>query len=119
MFKKCTNCGQEWTDRKEFLSDPDVELLGYQVNFGELTAGFFLFHHGANGCWTSLAISAGDFVDMHKGPMFENCPRSEIPDCPRFCCDENSLDACYNKCECAYVRDVLQIVKKWPKRKVA
>ena len=114
-FKECTNCHYKWFDRGVFLSDPAVELVGYQVNYGKLQAGFFLFNHSIRDCGTSFAVEAGRFTDMHDGPIFES--RAKVPeDCPGYCQDKHKLDACDTECECAYVRDVLQKVKSWPKK---
>ncbi len=113
-FKECTNCHFKWDNRTSFLSDPTITLVGYQVNFGFLQAGFFLFTHETKGCGTSLAIEAGEFTDMHVGPIFEE-RMTGGKECPGYCNDKYSLDQCDNKCECAYVRDVLHRVKTWPK----
>jgi hypothetical protein len=114
-FKICSNCRRRWTDRDEFLSDPDVRLLGYQVNFEELQAGLFLFSHDMDGCRTTVALEAERFTDMHRGPIFE-IRLTNTAECPGYCLRKESLDACGNACECAYVREVLQKVKNWPKR---
>lgn len=107
-FKKCPKCRRSWRDRESFLSDPDLRLIGYQVNYGELNAGLFLFNHD---CRTSLAVKAGEFADMHKGPIFES-RFANTDRCAGHCLHVNDLNPCPNKCECAYVRDVLQEVKR-------
>lgn len=116
-FKTCTSCRQSWADRAEFLSDPEVHALGYQANFGDLEAGIFLFSHDLEQCQTTLAIETREFTDMHQGPVFRE-RLTGTAKCPGYCLREKSLDPCYNHCECAYVRDVLQHVKNWPKRKL-
>jgi len=115
-FKECTTCHHVWENRDSFLSDPTLVLLGYQVNFLHLEAGLFLFSHETADCGTSLAIEAGEFADLYNGPIFET-PHASIKKCPHYCLEETSLVPCPEKCECAYVREVLQIVKNWPKRK--
>jgi hypothetical protein len=113
-FKKCPKCEHVWSDRKQFLEDPELTLMGYQVNFGDLTAGLFLFNHIATTCGTTLALEAELFEDMHKGPMFEKrMTNSEA--CPGHCLKSTDLEPCPNNCECAYVRDVLDNVNHWPK----
>ena len=115
LFKECPNCHYRWLDRETFLADPLLSLIGYQANFGDLVAGYFLFTHDTAECGTSLAVEARYFTDMHKGPVFQSCP-IQPTDCPGYCHKINSLEACSYKCECAYVRDVLQIVRNWPKQ---
>ena len=41
-FKKCTVCDFEWALRDDFLSDRNIEIIGYQVHFEELAEGLFL-----------------------------------------------------------------------------
>ena len=113
-FKICPSCQYVWKDRNEFLVDPEVCVVGYQVSYGELNAGCFLFNHYRANCCTTMAIRAGDFTDLHEGPIFET-HREDVPDCPGYCDHEKLLDPCETKCECSYVRDVLQRVKNWPK----
>jgi hypothetical protein len=110
-FKECPGCRHLWPDRESFLSDTGLRAIGYQVNYGELNAGFFLFSHDVPGCGTSLAIKAGEFADMHKGPIFER-RLANTDQCAGHCLHVKDLDPCPEKCECAYVRDVLQEVKK-------
>jgi len=117
VFKECPNCHYKWENRQTFLSDPLINLVGYQANFGNLVAGFFLFSHDTAECGTSLAVAAGQFTDMHDGPIFEE-RMTGAEECPGYCLKSNILDPCYNKCECRYVRDVLQTVQKWPKEHV-
>lgn len=113
-FKECSMCGQTWHTRDLFLSDPTVVLAGYQANFIDLEAGLFLFNHLIPGCNTTLAVESRQFTDLHQGPIFEERMTGK-PGCPGHCLHTESLAPCVNKCECAYVRDVVQIVKKWPK----
>lgn len=111
-FKKCPRCNAVWRTQEAFLADPSLELAGYQVHFEELTLGLFLFNHA---CGTTLAVPAGDFRHFYDGTIFaERLTGTET--CPRYCLHETELRRCPAKCECAYVREVLQIVHNWPKR---
>ena len=116
-FKTCTSCKHVWETRDAFLADPCVRVIGYQVNYGELNAGLFLFQHNIPKCGTCLAIEAGEFTDLHEGPIF-SVNLHGTDDCPQYCLDKHNLDPCSNPCECAFVRDVLQAVKNWPKREI-
>ena len=111
-FKRCTFCGYLWPSRKDFLEDASTGLIGYQVNFDNINLGFFLFNHLA--CGTTLSIPAGKFKDLSKSPPYsEKLLGTE--QCPEYCLHENSLDPCPAKCECAYVRDIIQNVRDWQK----
>lgn len=119
-FKVCTSCGFVWYDRDEFLRDPSLRLEGYQVNFADLEAGLFLFTHNIPACGSTIAIEAGKFTDLHKGQIFEDRLLG-TPHCDGSCLHDGVIDSCKEKCECAYVRDVLKKVSAWPKyqRKVS
>ena len=112
LFKKCSCCESPWFSRLEFLEDENLDLIGYQANFCQLELGFFLFNHLT--CQSTIALPAGLFVDLHAGPIFsQRLTGTEI--CQGFCKDEKALEPCENQCECAYIREVIQIIKNWPK----
>ena len=111
-FKRCPACGFRWPERDAFLSDPALKLVGYQVNFKELTTGIFLFNHNCKG---TLAIYAVDFEDLYDGPLFTE-RRTGEPDCPGYCVHESKLNPCPNQCECAFVREIIQKINTWPKQ---
>jgi hypothetical protein len=108
-FKHCTVCGAEWASRDAFLADPAVTLVGYQVNFIDLCAGLFLFDHS---CGTTLAIPAAAFADLHKGPI---CTTriAGTDECPGYCLRREELGLCPARCECAFVRDILHMIRNW------
>ena len=112
MFKECSKCKKTWKHRSDFISDDDITLIGYQVHFEDLALGFFLFNHS---CGTSLAIRAGDFRDLYKGPIFTE-RKTATEECSGYCLREDNLEICHSQCECSYVREIMQMLKE---RKVA
>jgi len=108
-------CKAVWQTRDDFLSDPDIELIGYQAHFEELKAGFLLFNHV---CHTTLAIAVDALCDLYDGPIFQQRATGG-PDCQGYCLRREELRPCPACCECAYVREILQIVGNWKKRKAA
>ena len=111
-FRTCPVCNKVWETRNDFLDDPDIELSGYQVHFKDLTEGLFLFNHS---CKNTLALKAGLFADLYDGPIFEE-QLTGTEDCPEYCLKKHELRPCPNKCECAYVREIMQLIMAWPKR---
>jgi len=112
IFKKCTCCDFPWTSRAEFLQDGNTKLVGYQANFCQLELGYFLFNHLT--CQSTIAIPAGLFKDMYDGPLFsQRLTGTEV--CQGFCEDMDAIEPCDAQCECAYVREIMQIIRKWPK----
>lgn len=114
LFKKCTSCGENWYKSSELLSDPKASLIGYQVSFSQLTEGLFLFNHS---CGTTFGISVSHFQHLYEGPVYREA-KTGSEECPGFCLIEEELRPCPVKCECAFVREVMQIIRFWPKNGV-
>ena len=114
MFEICAMCNEVWVNREAFLSDPRVAVVGYQVDFEALETGLFLFNHRERGCGTTLAIEAGRFVDLVAGPVYRRS-LDGTEECSEYCLRPDDLRPCPAHCECAYVRDVLQVVRNWKK----
>ena len=112
-FKQCTRCGETWLSCTGFLSDPSLTLIAYQVSFAELEAGILLFEHS---CKASLSIFAGEFSHLYGGPVFESRAVG-TDECPGYCLKRSNFERCPARCECAYIREVLQIIQSWPKEK--
>ena len=110
IFKNCPMCGVAWTSRSSFLSDPCLEIIGYQAHFKELTAGYFLFNHSCQG---TLAISVREFEDLYDGPVYAERKRG-TDECPQYCLHQEELARCPARCECAFVREIIQIIRRWP-----
>jgi len=107
-FKVCPNCDFVWKNREDFLNDNKVSMIGYQVHFKNLTAGIFLFNHFCKG---TLAIEVSSFKDLYDGPIFkERATGSD--ECPEYCLHKDNLDPCPAECECAFVREIIQIIKR-------
>ena len=112
IFKTCSCCKTPWFSRNEFLDDSNIDLVGYQVNFGDRVLGLFLFNHLT--CQSTIGIPAGHFKDLFDGPVFsESLAGSE--QCPGYCQHRETFQPCRAKCEGAYVREILQILRDWPK----
>ena len=112
VFKKCTCCDNPWFSREEFLGDSKLDFVGYQVNFTNLELGYFLFNHLT--CRSTIAVPAGLFKDLYDGSIFSE-RKTNGENCPGYCNDREILNPCGEACECAYVREIIQIVRRWPK----
>ena len=110
--KRCTCCGYVWPTRAALLGDLQLEIIGYQANFDDLLLGLLLFNHSA--CGSAIAVPAELFRDLYDGPVYSQ-RATGTADCPTYCLRQSELAPCPAKCECAYVREILQIVRRWPK----
>ncbi|MFO7821353.1 MAG: hypothetical protein R6V56_04785 [Lentisphaeria bacterium] len=114
-LKVCPACGTVWNTLDNLLGDPRVRLQGYQVNFAAPELGLLLFNHETPQCGTTLAVEAEYFRSLYEGPVYkENLAGTD--NCPEHCLQQSNLYPCPRKCECAWAREVLQIVKNFPKR---
>jgi hypothetical protein len=111
-FKICPHCGKAWPNRDVFLADPGLEVIGYQVDFEAIEAGLFLFNH--HDCKTTLAVRAGSLKDLYHGPFFSE-RNTGLESCPGYCLRRQELEPCPAECACAWVRDVLQLIRQRPK----
>lgn len=109
-FKTCPMCGTEWANIDAFLDDPSLEICGYMADFGKLERGLFFFNHLTEDCHTTLTIFTGQFIGLYNGTRFTE-RRTGKEDCPGYCLDKNQLDRCDAFCECAFSREVIQIIK--------
>ena len=112
-FKSCNVCDFIWKDRDSFLSDPNTEIIGYQVSYDEEHNGFFMFNHN---CGTSLSIPVDMFGDLYHGPKYKNILLN-TEQCPEYCLDENDLNPCGEDCKFSFARELIQLIKKWQKYK--
>jgi len=115
-FKKCSYCSQIWHSRDLFLADKDIKFNGYQADFESPEEGLFLFTHHLHKCGTTLAVQVSLLQDLYKGPVYtERKMNSE--ECPSYCMNVSNFERCETKCECAYVRKLIQIVNEWDKKR--
>ena len=91
IFKECTCCKNPWYSREDFLGDSKLDFVGYQVNFGDLELGYFLFNHLS--CQSTIAVHAGLFKDLYDGQVFSE-RKTNSEKCPGYCTDREALDLC-------------------------
>ncbi|MBM4147507.1 MAG: hypothetical protein FJ224_00475 [Lentisphaerae bacterium] len=111
VFRTCQGCGFSWKTRRDFVLDPAIHIVGYQANFVNLDAGCFLFNHMTGRCGTTLALNVAAFSDLYAGPVFlERATRTAA--CAGHCLHSDNMEPCPARCECAYVREILQMIRR-------
>lgn len=109
-FKTCPSCGHSWKTRDTFMRDAGLTIIGYQADFRQLTAGFFLFNHT---CRSTIAVGVDKFVDLYRGEIFQ-ARATGTDECPGRCLHQDNLLPCPAHCECAFVREIIQVLKRQP-----
>lgn len=118
IFKTCSNCRTAWPAMHDLLEDPEIELIGYQVAFNDLTGGLFYFNHLRPGCGTTLAVPVGEFTALSSRPIV-TARTVEPHKCSGLCVRRGELDPCPVECECTWVREVIQTIRAWKKKPAA
>ncbi len=109
MFKQCNKCSHQWETRDDFLSDKTIRVIGYQVFFEDLKFGLFLFNHSCN---TTIAIDTALLLDLYDGPFFVD-RKPDGRECPGRCLNKNILSPCSRECKCAFISEIMQVIKNW------
>ena len=111
IFKICPMCLTEWENRDQFLDDQSLEINGYGADFENLEWSLFYFTHKKEGCFSTMALEAKDFLDLYTGKEYTK-RRAGEEECPRYCLDEKQLNRCEAFCECPFNREIIEIIKE-------
>lgn len=104
-------CARVWKTRDDFLRDKSLEINGYGAYFDQLEKSLFYFTHNIEGCRSTLTVSAENFFSLYSGKKYKD-RRTREKDCPGYCLDKEQLDRCDAFCECAFNREIIQVIKK-------
>jgi len=110
-FKQCNLCGMVWPSYRDFVTDLQLRLEGYQASFDDPELGWILVTHMVEGCHTTLAVRAGELRVLRDGPEIAEY-RTGLEDCIRLCLDRGRLEDCTAPCAMAWVRHVLQWLRR-------
>jgi hypothetical protein len=110
FFKKCS-CGYFWRNCNEFLDDPEVVIIDYQINVVDFAKGYYLFNH-IDDCRSTIALEVEKFFSIYDGPVYEKSLRG-TPECTCFGKDSmNFAECCDRHCRDATARRIIQIIRE-------
>lgn len=110
-FKICSCCGKQWADQGLFIKDKELNLIGYKADFEKLEYGLFFFNHKRPECESTITIEALNFMNLYNGPIFSERKFGTV-ECPGLCQKQDQLGRCDARCECAFVREIINIIKE-------
>ncbi len=110
-FMTCKQCGKAWGERCEFFSDQTIVLSGCHMEADHPVSSALLFDHKAADCGTTIAVGVRQLDDLFTGTRHK-VKWATSPMCPGMCFDPTNTEPCDKECACAYVRGILQEVKK-------
>lgn len=61
-----------------------------------------------------MVIKAKKFADLYTGIKYPERKTGDA-DCPGYCLNKEELRSCHVQCECAYVREIIEIVQEYPR----
>ena len=108
-FKRCPSCHQQWQTRDHFLEDPLLVLNGYKADREKLEYGLFFFTLQKEGCFSTLAIEAVDFLDLYRGTRFEK-KNDLVNYCQRRCRDKKKEICQDGLCECDFAEEICALI---------
>lgn len=109
VFKKCPQCSTVWESQDDFISDPQLRINGYLAHMDDLELSRFYFTHTKEDCHSTLVIQAKHFLNLYSGKRYPE-RRTGSEECPGYCLDRNELSRCDAMCECAFNREIIQII---------
>ena len=92
-FKVCSMCSTKWETRDDFINDPLLFINGYMAHFERLEQSLFCFTHQKEGCFSTIAIKAEEFLSLYSGKKYKE-RRTNKKDCPSYCFEKERLDRC-------------------------
>jgi len=113
--KACPSCSTEWRTRNEFIDDQLLKIIGYAADFRKLENSLFYFTHKKDGCSTTMGIQAMSFLDLYSG-IKSSERKTGTEGCPGYCLEKEQLNRCAAFCECAFNREIIQVIKDRPNK---
>lgn len=109
VFRVCGSCRRSWRSWEEFVTDPEVRLLGLQAVFTVPDSNLLVFEHR---CGSSVSIFTSR---LHH--LLPDHPAAAWPslrgthECPGHCLSLADLAACDRPCRNTLDRDLLELVR--------
>ena len=111
VFKICPMCSTVWKTRGDFLGDKTLEVNGYVTDFEKLEWSLFYFTHSKKNCGSTMAIEVKEFLNLYSGEQYTE-RRMGQEECPGYCLEKEQLNRCDAHCDCAFNREVLDVIKE-------
>lgn len=113
-FMTCSTCGKQWQSRDQFVDDPNIKIIGFQVNLEAPDNSLYLFNHNQpeDSCGSTISIHVSHFLDMYDGPIYNEI-KFGSETCRKHCFKINDMERCNNSCRNAVAREVMiQILER-------
>lgn len=110
-FKTCPLCEECWPTLEDFVRDRRLAVHGYMAICDDPGAGLVFVTHTRANCGTTLTVFAATLRPLYHGPQY-TALNYGADDCRRMCLDLRRLEECTAPCKMAWVRQVLQVLRR-------
>lgn len=110
-FKACPLCGEQWPTIEDLVRDRRLQLNGYMADFDDPAAGLIFLTHKHLGCGTTMALRAGRLRSLCREPEHAESHLG-LDGCRQLCIERQALEDCDQPCKMAWVRKVLQVLRR-------
>lgn len=111
VFMRSSSCGAVWESYRDFATDPNLSVVGYQPLFDDPCRGWILVTHAVQGCWTTVGVRVGRLRALYDGPEWPDI-KLGTEECRELCVVEGKLDECDAECSMAWIRTVMQCLRR-------
>ena len=107
FFKVCGSCRRAWVTWEEFVTDPEVRLLGLQSRASVPDATVLVFEHWCGSSVSILTRRLRHLVPDHPAARWPSLRGTD--ECPGRCLEVSDHGPCDQHCRHALDRDILAI----------
>jgi hypothetical protein len=108
--KVCSGC-QTNLNGVDFLTSPELRVIGMACKPSDTSKAYFFFHHDIPGCGTSLLIEADKLIALVND--LDNKKEPNTCDCGKdFGITLDDLDSCQDDCSLVPYKELLHVMLK-------
>jgi len=108
VFKVCGSCRHTWRTWEDFVTDPEVRLLGLQSSATVPDATVLVFEHFCGTSVSMLTRRLYHLVPDHPAADWPSLRGSD--ECPGHCLDRADRAPCSQRCRHSLDRDVMALI---------
>jgi hypothetical protein len=107
VFKVCGSCRRTWLTWEEFVTDPEVRLLGLQSRASVPDATVLVFEHFCGSSVSILTHRLHHLLPDHPAAAWRS--RRDTDRCPGPCLEFSDHARCVERCRHVLDREILAI----------
>ena len=109
-FKSCGSCRTPCPSWEEFVTDPQVRLLGLQAIAGVADASLLVFEHRCGSSVSVLTKRLRYLLPEHQGANWPSLRGTD--QCPGHCLHLGDMSVCPRECRNGRDRELIKLVQR-------